>query len=196
MIRTAPLDERLAGLALLLMLAAHAAVKVPLGLLPEMLWVCHLATLLSALGLLSGRPRLAVVGGLFHVAVGFTGWVLEIVLHGTTLTSTLLHLSTPLIGLWMARRHGIPGWLPLGGLGLWGAGLAIGRLFSPELNLNLAWRAYDVWPPETPGWISQSCNLALLLGLMSLARLGLNRLWAQPRSDSPNSAGGQRAGGG
>ena len=30
------------------MLAAHTITKVPLGLLPEMLWVCHLATLLAA----------------------------------------------------------------------------------------------------------------------------------------------------
>lgn len=189
-------QERAAGLLLVALLAAHTALKVRLGILPEMLWLCHLATALSAVGLLVGRPQLAVVGGLTHVAVGLTGWILEILLHGTTVTSTLLHIATPAIGLWMARRRGIPRWLPLGGLALWGFGLVMGRLFDPALNLNLAWRAYDIWPPETPGWIYQSCNLGLLLGLMSLTRVVLNRIWRPQRPVLRVPRGGQGDGGG
>ena len=174
-------DERLAGLVLVVLLAAHTALKVQLGLLPEMLWLCHLATAWAALGLVLGRPSWAVVAGLFHVACGGPGWILEIFLHGTTVTSTLRHLATPAVGLWMGRRHGMPRWMPLGWLGLWGVGWAAGRCFDPALNLNLAWRAYEPWSPETPVWLYQICNLVLLLGLMTLMRLVLNRLW-RPRA--------------
>lgn len=165
--------ERWVGLGLLVMLVAHAAVKVETHILPEMLWFCHLATFASALGLLVGRPRLAVSGGLFHLMVGGPAWLLDLARHGTTVTSTLLHVATPAVGLWAATRHGVPRALALQGAAIYGVGVALGRLLDPALNVNMAWRAYEIWPPSTPMALYHAVNLGALLALLSAARWGL-----------------------
>lgn len=169
--------ERAGGLLLLGLLGWHAAGKLGPGLLPEMFWACHLASAAAALGLLLGRPSVAALGGLFHLACGLPGWIAELILHGTTLSSVGLHLATPALGLWAAWRHGVPRWVAAGAAGLWLVGLGLGRLFDPALNINAAWRPYEIWPAGTPNWLTQLCNLALVGGLVGALQLALNRLW-------------------
>lgn len=167
------------GLLLVGLLFWHALGKLAPGLLAEMFWVCHLATALCAAGLLLDRPALSTTGGLFHVAAGLPGWLLELALHGTTFSSTLLHITTPLAGLWSARRWGVPKWIILGAFGIWGLGLISGRLCDPALNINMAWRAYDVWPSDTPLWVYQSCNALLLASLTGIVQQGLGWIWKE-----------------
>lgn len=165
-----------AGLVLLALLAWHTVEKVQTGLLPEMFWACHIATGIAALGWLAGRPALAVFGGLFHLVCGLPAWLLETAYHGTTLSSTALHLVTPGLGLWAARRHGVPAWAPLAGVGLWLTSQLIGRALSPELNVNLAWRPFDVWPAGTPVWVSHAANLVCVGGALAALRAAAPRI--------------------
>lgn len=190
------------GLALLLtaLLGWHTAEKLWSGLLPEMLWACHLATALVVLGLLSARPRapgaarpdagrsVAVAAGLFHCGCGLPGWILETLLYGTTWSSAGLHLITPLVGLTVARTYGIPRWFPLFSIGLWLVAQGLGRLVDPALNLNIAWRPYPgVLPEDSPMWWSHLGNLLLVGALSWATRLVLRRLgWPDAPRQGPS----------
>src|SRR5205823_10181729 len=68
------------GLAWLLLglLAVYALQKSAAGRLPEMLWGCHLASLVVATSILLERPRGRAVGFLFYVAVGLPAWLLDL----------------------------------------------------------------------------------------------------------------------
>jgi hypothetical protein len=141
-----------AGLALLALLAVHTAEKVPLGLVPEMLWTCHVATALVAVGLLADQPRMVAIFGLFHLAVGLPAFLLDIVLHhDTTVSSVFLHTLTPAAGIVTMRKIGVPRDAPAWGAGLYVGSIGVARLLTPpELNVNLAFKAYDIWPAWFP----------------------------------------------
>jgi hypothetical protein len=135
----------LAGGAVLISLALHAITKGPM-LLPEMLWACHVASFLIAIGILFQIPKLTAVGFLFHVALGLPGYLMDLIATGdTTFTSILVHL-VPLIA---------------GGMELWRRGFPHGTVFpcmmlypvlvvisywgtEPALNINLA---HAPWTP-------------------------------------------------
>lgn len=174
------LSSRAGGVLLLGLLAWHVVEKLQTGLLPEMLWACHIATLLVAIGLLAGRPTLAVVGGMFHLVCGLPGWLLEWWTNGTTPSSFALHVATPVFGVWAARREGVPAWLAPAGAAFWLGAQLLGRLCDPELNINLAWRPYGVLPASFPAWASHAVNLALVVGLLEgLRRLTRRRLFPE-----------------
>jgi hypothetical protein len=168
--------EPLLGAGLLLLLAWHVVEKLQTGLLPEMLWACHLATLLTAAGLLLRRPTWVVTGGLFHLAVGLPGWLLETLLNGTTPSSLALHLATPAIGVWAARRHGVPGGVPFAGTALWLGSQGLGRLCDPALNVNVAWHPYGVFPAGFPTWGSHLLNLGIVSSLLAAVSTGMRRV--------------------
>ncbi|MDP2305880.1 MAG: hypothetical protein Q8P18_07610 [Pseudomonadota bacterium] len=167
--------SRLLGLLLVLLLAWHTSEKVQTGLLPEMFWACHLASALAAVGLLVNRPALAVFGGLFHVVCGLPAWLLELALNGTTVSSAALHLVTPALGVWAARRHGVPGWIAPAGAALWVGSQLIGRLCPEPLNVNLAWHPYEVLPAGFPAWGSHLVNLALVTLALQALTTGVTR---------------------
>lgn len=154
-------DRRL-GVFLLLALGFHALEKAQSGILPEMFWACHIATAVATVGLLTGRPALTTLGGVFHLACGLPGWILETYLHGTTLSSVVLHVVTPLVGVRSAVLHGISAWTPVAAIGLWLIAQAIGRSLDPALNVNLAWKAYETWPADMPFYLSVVGNLLLV----------------------------------
>jgi hypothetical protein len=167
--------EIASGLLLVLLLAWHVWEKVETGLLPEMFWACHIATAVAAIGALAGVPTLLVFGGLFHVVVGLPAWLLELALNGTTASSTALHLVTPAVGLWRARTAGVPRWLAPAGGAFWLGAQGVGRLFGPELNINVSWHPYEVLPPAVPAWVSHALNLGLVVGALALLQ------WIAPR---------------
>src|SRR4051812_37521163 len=73
----------LMGGAVLISLALHAITK-GLMLLPEMLWACHVASFLIAIGILFQIPKLTTVGFLFHVALGLPGYLMDLITTGNT----------------------------------------------------------------------------------------------------------------
>jgi hypothetical protein len=162
--------SRAGGLLLLALLGWHVAEKLQHALLPEMLWACHLATFLAAIGLLVDRPSLTVLGGMFHLVCGLPGWILEWSLNGTTPSSFALHVATPIAGVLAARRVGLPSWLALGGSAFWAIAWGLGRLCDPALNVNMAWRPYEVLPASFPTWASHALNLFLVAVFMETLR--------------------------
>ncbi len=168
--------SRVLGVALLLALAAHALQKAP-GAWLDMLWFCHVATLLLAVGLLLPSMRLAAVGFVSHVAIGFPSYLFDLVfVGGTTLTSVIVHLLPLVAGAWALRRLGF--WRPSG---LWAAALyavlmPISYWLTPEsLNVNLAHKPWGPFAAHLSTTGSWALNAVMALGLSSLAALGLER---------------------
>ncbi len=150
---------------LVLLLGWHTAHKLGSGLLPEMLWACHLASAFAAVALLVGWSRGAAAAAVFHLANGLPAWLVEVLTVGTTWTSVGLHLGTSALILPLWRS--VPGWTPLFALGLWSLGVMLGRLVDPGLNVNIAWRPYPgLLPHDSPLWWSHVGNI-LLIGLCS-----------------------------
>ncbi|MDP2316859.1 MAG: hypothetical protein Q8P41_28465 [Pseudomonadota bacterium] len=170
--------SRALGVLLATLLAWHTLEKVQTGLLPEMFWACHLATAIAAVGCLVDRPALSTFGGLFHLVVGLPAWLLELAVHGTTPSSAALHLVTPAVGVWAARREGVPSWIAPAGAALWLGAQLVGRTLDPALNVNLAWHPYDVLPAGFPAWGSHLVNLALVTLALQALTLGAKKLGA------------------
>jgi hypothetical protein len=151
-------------------LALHAAHKLEHGLFAEMLWACHVASLVVGVGLLTHQTWLIAVGTLFHLAVGAPAYVLDvIVLRTTTFTSVLVHTLPPVAGLWALRHEATwPRWTPIAAAALYLVLIPISRwLTDPALNVNLA---FTPWPPlanlsPSPwlAWLANVAGMALLL---------------------------------
>src|SRR5262245_61331720 len=109
------MPPRWVGLILLAALVVHALVtKVP-DLLSEMLYACHVATALMAVGILLGRPEPVAPAFVFHVGMGAPALVLDIATSGIAQpTSILVHILPLVVGILVVRRHGLRPWA-LGG---------------------------------------------------------------------------------
>ena len=156
-------------------LLLHALTKLERGLLGEMLWACHAASLLVGLGMLARQTWLVATGTLFHLGVGVPAYVLDlVVLQSTTLTSVLVHLVPPLLGLLVLRREPVwscwPRWTPLAAGALYPCLIPISRwLTEPALNVNLAFRPWSplatLSPSPWPSWLGNLFAMAVLLPL-------------------------------
>lgn len=81
------------AVAILLALFLHTLYKIHLGILPEMLWACHIASLGIAVSVFLRVPWLAGIGLLFHLAMGIPAYLIDAVATWTTsITSVLVHL--------------------------------------------------------------------------------------------------------
>jgi len=174
------------GLAVMVALAAHAwGWRDHLAV---MLWSCHVASLVLAMGLLMNWPWAVGAGFLFHLAIGLPAWAIEVaVTRGTfgapqidwqTLgTSILLHVLTPVAGViyvWrrglkQARRSVLLAWA------LYLAMLAISRwLTPPAMNVNLA---HAVWGPVAGGFPSlllfHVAGAGVALAALTIAAIGM-----------------------
>ena len=149
-----------AGVALLAAYALHVTVLAGRGAPTDALWMCHVASLLVALGLLVLRPELIAVGFLWQ-ALGTPLWLLDLSQGGELLATSLgTHLGGLAAGLFGVRRLGVPRgtwWRALFGL----AGLLLlSRLVTPPAaNVNLA---FAVWPGWERLFPSHGAYLALL----------------------------------
>jgi hypothetical protein len=176
------------GFAVLVTIALHTAHKLEHDLFGEMLWACHVASLLIAIGLLARQSSVVAVGTLFHLAVGIPAYALDVfVLGQTSVTSVLVHLVPPLAGL-VALRHEAywPRWTPLASGALYVALIPLSRwLTEPALNVNLA---FSPWPPlaslSPSPWVTWLVNIAGMAVVLPVLD-GLVRRWAiAPRAAS------------
>jgi len=173
---------RWTGLVLLFALVLHAlVVKMPAHLLPEMLFACHIASVVLALGILLRRRDLVAVGFWFHAGVGLWGCLLDaIAARTTTPTSVLVHVLPLALGYGELRHREVPRWIPLGAFGLLVGAIVLSYLATPPaLNVNMAHR---VWPPVArivPSlWASWAANLAIACVLLLVADRLLRRILA------------------
>jgi hypothetical protein len=140
----------------------HAGYHVLSGHPEDALWVCHVAALLVAFGLIAGSSVLNTVG-LLCATLGLPSWLLYL-LSGEPLipTSLLTHVLGPALGLVGVRRLGLArsGWWVA--LGFVGALTLVSRLITPEAsNVNLAFgpiEGLSLWNVGGPA------HLALWLG--------------------------------
>ncbi len=175
------------GAALLLALVAHAW-SLGHPNLPHMLWSCHVASAVLAVGILFNLRSVVAAGFLFHLGIGFPAWLIEmIVTKGTfgspvlvghiLVTSSLVHVLPLIAGAIVLHplrdvlpRSSIPfAWAIQLGM------LPISRwLTPPPLNVNLA---HTVWTPLQQSFprlrvfhlaISAACLGTLLISYVGL----------------------------
>lgn len=137
---------RALGLLPLAFVAVHLALRIWAGHPEDTLWLCHLADVLLAIGLLAARPRVWGVGALW-ILWGTPLWLLDVAAGGTfRITSLGTHLGASAVAIVAARA----GTFAKGShvraiLGVWLL-LAVTRLLvRPEGNLNLAFRVQEGW---------------------------------------------------
>jgi hypothetical protein len=186
------LPSRLLGVALLGAFALHASTK-DAAHLQEVLWVCHVASVLMALGLLSGWYRLVAMGLLLHVGFGTVGWLLDVVAtRDTTPTSVLLHLLPLVAGAREVRRKGWPEGVVLPAWLFFTAWVVSCHwLTDPALNVNLSHQPWGPLAHVMGGvWISGAFNSLTMLVGFCLANAVLRRLTARSRSLAVDSAPG------
>src|SRR5581483_8610552 len=122
----------------------HAVTKLP-DHLAEMIWVCHVASLVMAIGLLAGRQALAA-GLLLHLAWGAPAWALDaLATRSTTLTSVLVHALPLGAGALAVAVRGWPAGVALPAWIFFFLWVPVSYVATdPALNVNLA---HAPWPP-------------------------------------------------
>lgn len=170
-----PRARRAAAALCFLFYGAHAAYYATHGQsLANMLWACHLATLMIGIGLLSGVAWLNAVG-LLWLCLGLPVWLLDITNGGRFLpTSTLTHVGGLIVGFWGLRQLGSPppaGWLAAAGL------LAVHLLSRavtpPAENVNLA---FAMWRGADRYFSSHTVYVSTLLAVSTATFAALNPL--------------------
>jgi hypothetical protein len=124
----------------------HAVAIILNGSAPDLLWSCHIASLLAGAGILLRRPRMVGIALCWQV-LGLPLWFTALFGGMEFLpTSTLTHVGSLLIAAWSAGRTGIPRDTP------WRASVclailwAVSRVVLPaSVNVNLSRR---VWFPS------------------------------------------------
>jgi hypothetical protein len=184
------LPSRLLGVVLLGAFALHASSK-DVAHLQEMLWLCHVATVVMAVGLLAGWHRLVVAGFLMHVGCGTAGWALDVLAtHDTTPSSVLVHVLPLAFGALEVRRKGWPSGVVLPAWLFFSAWvLCCHWVTDPAINVNLSHAAWGPLAHVIGGvWISGVLNSGLMLGGFTLVNAVMRRLSSRSRGlavDSP-----------
>lgn len=143
----------------------HACTHLLAGHPEEVLWACHLGSLLVGIGILTGWPLLNAVGFLW-LCVGDAMWALDLASGAALMpTSLLTHLGGLSIGLWGLSRFGMPrhsAWLAILGF----AGLQqLCRWVTPAAsNVNLAHDVWAGWEEAFPSYLAYEAML-LAFGL-------------------------------
>lgn len=174
------------GLYLLVVLGLHAVIaKLPYGTLPEMLYACHIATAIMAVGILLQRSELILFGFSFHLGAGFWGYCFDLFdTHTTTWTSVLAHLSPLLIGFVEVRRVGLPRWAPWASLSFLAFSVVLGYVATPNtMNVNLAHRPYPPVAAIMPGlWLTWLTNIMFGAFLIFTSHFMFRKLVLRERS--------------
>lgn len=146
----------------------------------QMLWGCHVASLLVALGLAFDLPRAIAVGVVFHLGQGIPAYILDLFLVGeNSFTSVLLHTIPIGSGAWalwgrpLPRGILFPAWLiqPT-------CMVAAYFLTDPALNVMLVHEPYGPTAALYPAlWMSWLSNMAMSFGVLLVGWLVLRLVW-------------------
>jgi hypothetical protein len=177
-------SSRVLGLVLAGAWALHASTKHGISL-QELLWLCHVASALMAIGLLAGVHRLVAAGFLLHVGFGTVGWLLDLLAtRETTPTSVLLHLLPLVIGTIEVRRNGWPRGMVLPAWLFFTSCVLLSRwVTEPSLNVNVSHAAWGPLAGLTGGiWAALALNAAFALVGFLITNAVLRRLTEPTRS--------------
>lgn len=145
---------RALGLWPLAFVVVHVGSRAVAGHPEDALWLCHVADLLLALGLLAKSPRLWAIGALW-IIWGTPLWLLDVAAGGVfRVTSLGTHIGACCVALVAARQGTVPpGSHWRGIVGVW-ALLAVTRVVArPDGNMNLAFRVQDGWNRAFPSYV-------------------------------------------
>ena len=186
------MHRRWLGAVVLAALVAHA-ISMGRANLPHLLWSCHVASATLAVGMLLGRRAPVAAGFLFHLAIGFPAWGMEVIategrfgaLEVTPhilVTSALAHVLPPLtaaLWLWPPRLpRSAPWWAWLIQVGM----VPVARWATPpEFNINLAYSVYEPLRASFPSWLAfQAVASLVTLGSAVLIYGVLSRRFPKP----------------
>ena len=172
---------------LLVILALHTRYKFQLGIPLDMLWACHIATLLIAIAGLTRVYWLASIGLLFHIGMGIPAYLIDVIATGsTTWTSILAHLFPAVVGLLIVKRHGYA----KHNFAKTFLFVLLSQLLAyvatpPAQNVNLV---FFVWEPVAAWfsnvWLYRICNLLFACSLLLPVHFLLRR-YPPKASDQP-----------
>jgi DMSO reductase anchor subunit len=175
------------GAVLLMILALHTRYKFQVGIPLDMLWACHLATLLIAVACLARVYWLASIGLLFHLSLGIPAYLIDaIVTWSTTWTSILAHVFPSIVGLLIVRRYGYA----KHNVAKTFLFVLLSQLLAyvatpPAQNVNLAffvWEPVAAWFPSV--WLYRLLNLLFACSLLLPVHLLLRRY--PPKASDPS----------
>ena len=156
--------------------AAHAAKLLSIGEAPNLLWSCHIASLLTGFGILLRRPRLVGVGLCFQV-LGIPTWTAALLGGGVhfRITSTLTHLGGPILSAVSLRRTGMPRGTALRAAAVISVLWLVTRLAVPAesiatLNVNLAAHHWFGWEAK---YLPYYPYMAVMLAISTTIFLGV-----------------------
>jgi hypothetical protein len=130
----------------LILFVARFVAYYQIGQPSQMLWMCHLANLILAAGLLLANPMIIRISVLLLI-FGLPPWIVDMfVINIVTPVSIASHLGGTIVGLLALAKVRAKS-------GTWLAALLsfiivqiISRFVTPpEFNINTAHRVYDIW---------------------------------------------------
>jgi hypothetical protein len=161
--------SKLWGVVLLVVLALHTRYKFQLGIPLDMLWACHLATLMIAISALTRVYWLASVGLLFHLGMGIPAYLIDaLYTWSTSWTSVSAHILPAVVGFLILKQRGYPPkTFSRTVVFVLCAQLLAYIATPPALNINLVffvWEPIAAWFPSV--WLYRLFNLALGCSLL------------------------------
>jgi hypothetical protein len=166
------------GAAALAGFLAHAAAHIARGTPEDILWMCNLAALLVAVGLLLGRARPLAVG-VSWLLIGDVLWAIDVLAGGELLlTSPLTHLLGLAAGIFGIRKLGFPAatW-PIAALGLIALQEACRWITPARSNVNVAFSLYAGAEMIFPSfWLYRATLLVLAAACFAVTEVGARKL--------------------
>jgi hypothetical protein len=146
----------------------------------QLLWACHVASFVIAVGLALGHEKLIAYGTLFHAGQGIPAYILDLIVVGeNSVTSVLLHVLPIAAGLWALWGRPLPRTILLGAWLIQPMSMVLAYLFTdPALNVMLVHKPYELteaWFPTL--WMSWLGNLAMSFACLLIGWLVLRWLW-------------------
>lgn len=162
------------AIAVLLVLHANAMS------MSQMLWACHIASLILAIGLVLDMPKLIAIGMVFHTGQGIPAWMLDLFVIGDySITSTLLHTVPLASGAWMLWPKRFPASVLIPTYVLHPFAMLLAYLFTdPALNVMLVHQPYGPFASWFDAvWMSWIANAVLSVAFITAGWLVLRFLW-------------------
>jgi hypothetical protein len=171
---TRPLRYALAA-AIVALLVLHAIMRSP----SQLLWTCHLASMLVVIGLVADVPRLLAIGLVFQTGAGLPAYVFGTIVEGdTTLRSVFLHtvpLAASAAALW---RRPLPSNILFPACLLHLVAIVLAYVFAdPALNVMLIRAPIPPLVGVMTTWESLLATTALAFVMIALGWLALQLVW-------------------